>query len=69
VNVEKVALPWKFTGCQYLTGLPRSNPQMEVTLRLKFTQHTDLRALLLGTGDAELVEVCTRRLFVILLKR
>lgn len=30
---------------------------MEVTLRLKFTQHTDLKALLLGTGDAELVEV------------
>jgi hypothetical protein len=29
---------------------------MEVTLRLKFTQHTDLKALLLGTGDAELVE-------------
>jgi predicted NAD-dependent protein-ADP-ribosyltransferase YbiA (DUF1768 family) len=30
---------------------------MEVTLRLKFTQHKDLKALLLGTGDAELVEV------------
>lgn len=30
--------------------------KMEVTLRLKFTQHTDLKALLLGTGDAELVE-------------
>jgi hypothetical protein len=34
-----------------------SGPQMEVTLRLKFTQHKDLKALLLGTGDAELVEV------------
>lgn len=33
------------------------HPQMEVTLRLKFTQHNDLRAMLLGTGDAELVEV------------
>lgn len=55
VNVEKVALPWKFTGCQcdYLC----SHLQMEVTLRLKFTQHADLRAMLLGTGDAELVEV------------
>lgn len=30
---------------------------MEATLRLKFTQHTDLKALLLGTGNAELVEV------------
>lgn len=30
--------------------------KMEVTLRLKFTQHKDLKALLLGTGDAELVE-------------
>ncbi|KAG1743478.1 DUF1768-domain-containing protein [Suillus lakei] len=30
--------------------------KMEVTLRLKFTQHSDLKALLLGTGDAELVE-------------
>ncbi|KAG0708143.1 DUF1768-domain-containing protein [Suillus ampliporus] len=30
--------------------------KMEVTLRLKFTQHTDLKSMLLGTGDAELVE-------------
>lgn len=30
--------------------------KMEATLRLKFTQHTDLKALLLGTGNAELVE-------------
>ena len=30
---------------------------MEIALRLKFTQHPDLKALLLGTGDAELVEV------------
>lgn len=34
-----------------------SHSQMEVTLRLKFTQHADLRAMLLGTRDAELVEV------------
>lgn len=30
--------------------------KMEVTLRLKFTQHSDLKALLLGTGSAELIE-------------
>ena len=30
---------------------------MEETLFYKFTQHADLRAELLGTGDAELVEV------------
>lgn len=30
--------------------------KMEVALRLKFTQHPDLKAMLLGTGDAELVE-------------
>lgn len=30
---------------------------MEVALRLKFTQHPDLKASLLGTGDAYLVEV------------
>jgi hypothetical protein len=30
---------------------------MDIALRLKFTQHRDLRALLLGTGDADLVEV------------
>lgn len=30
---------------------------MEVALRLKFTQHPDLKASLLGTGDADLVEV------------
>ncbi|KAG2149039.1 DUF1768-domain-containing protein [Suillus bovinus] len=37
--------------------------KMEVTLRLKFTQHTDLKALLLGTGDAELVENSPRDFF------
>lgn len=31
--------------------------QMEVALRLKFTQHPNLKALLLGTGEADLVEV------------
>jgi predicted NAD-dependent protein-ADP-ribosyltransferase YbiA (DUF1768 family) len=31
---------------------------MEETLRLKFNQHPDLRAELLNTGDADLVEVC-----------
>lgn len=31
---------------------------MEIALRLKFTQHPDLKAMLLGTGDAELVEAC-----------
>lgn len=31
--------------------------QMEVALRLKFTQHPDLKASLLGTGEADLVEV------------
>lgn len=30
---------------------------MDVTLWHKFTQHDDLRAELLATGDAELVEV------------
>lgn len=30
---------------------------MEIALRLKFTQHPDLKALLLGTGDADLIEV------------
>ena len=32
---------------------------MEETLRLKFDQHPDLRKELLGTGDAELIEVCS----------
>ena len=31
---------------------------MEEALFYKFTQHADLQAELLGTGDAELVEVC-----------
>jgi len=31
---------------------------MEIALRLKFTQHPDLKAMLLGTGDAELIEAC-----------
>ena len=30
---------------------------MDIALRLKYTQHRDLKALLLGTGDAHLVEV------------
>jgi hypothetical protein len=30
---------------------------MEAALHLKFTQHLDLKAMLLGTGDAELIEV------------
>ena len=30
---------------------------MDIVLHLKFTQHRDLKALLLGTGDAHLVEV------------
>ena len=30
---------------------------MDVTLRLKFDQHLDLRQELLDTGDAELIEV------------
>lgn len=34
---------------------------MEEALWHKFTQHADLRAELLGTGDAELIEV--RKLF------
>ncbi|OAX41488.1 DUF1768-domain-containing protein [Rhizopogon vinicolor AM-OR11-026] len=37
--------------------------KMEVTLRLKFTQHADLRAMLLGTGDAELIEDSPRDYF------
>lgn len=36
---------------------------MEIALRLKFTQHPDLKAMLLGTGDAELVEACLVDLF------
>lgn len=36
---------------------------MEIALRLKFTQHPDLKALLLGTGDADLVEVGRVRAF------
>jgi len=32
---------------------------MDETLFYKFTQHADLRAELLGTGDAELIEVNT----------
>jgi predicted NAD-dependent protein-ADP-ribosyltransferase YbiA (DUF1768 family) len=31
---------------------------MDEVLYHKFTQHIDLRAELLATGDAELVEVC-----------
>lgn len=31
---------------------------METVLKLKFTQHQDLKQMLLNTGDAELVEVC-----------
>lgn len=30
---------------------------MDIALRHKFTQHRDLKALLLGTGGADLVEV------------
>lgn len=32
--------------------------QMDEALYHKFTQHNDLKAELLATGDAELVEVC-----------
>ena len=46
-----------------------SHSQMEVTLRLKFTQHADLRAMLLGTRDAELVEVrCLAPITLLLIK-
>lgn len=31
---------------------------MDETIWLKFTQHRDLQAELLSTGDAELIEVC-----------
>jgi diaminohydroxyphosphoribosylaminopyrimidine deaminase/5-amino-6-(5-phosphoribosylamino)uracil reductase len=31
---------------------------MDETLWYKFTQHSDLKHMLLATGDAELVEVC-----------
>lgn len=34
---------------------------METALKLKFTQHKDLKQMLLDTGDAELVEVCPYR--------
>ncbi|KAG8213140.1 hypothetical protein J3R82DRAFT_11546 [Butyriboletus roseoflavus] len=37
--------------------------KMEIALRLKFTQHPDLKALLLGTGDADLVEDSPRDYF------
>ncbi|KAI6125096.1 DUF1768-domain-containing protein [Pisolithus croceorrhizus] len=37
--------------------------KMEIALRLKFTQHADLKAMLLGTGDAELVEDSPRDYF------
>ena len=39
--------------------------QMDVALRHKFDQHDDLRDELLGTGDAELVEVSWSFFFVI----
>jgi predicted NAD-dependent protein-ADP-ribosyltransferase YbiA (DUF1768 family) len=34
---------------------------MENALKLKFTQHEDLKEELLATGDAELIEVCRGR--------
>ncbi|KIK96582.1 hypothetical protein PAXRUDRAFT_825817 [Paxillus rubicundulus Ve08.2h10] len=37
--------------------------KMETALRLKFTQHLDLKAMLLGTGDAELIEDSPRDYF------
>ncbi|KAI6024988.1 hypothetical protein PISMIDRAFT_673224 [Pisolithus microcarpus 441] len=37
--------------------------KMEIALRLKFTQHPDLKAMLLGTGDSELVEDSPRDYF------
>ncbi|KAG9315170.1 hypothetical protein JVU11DRAFT_4295 [Chiua virens] len=37
--------------------------KMEIALRLKFTQHPDLKALLLGTGDADLIENSPRDYF------
>ncbi|KAI9570621.1 DUF1768-domain-containing protein [Boletus coccyginus] len=37
--------------------------KMEVALRLKFTQHPALKTLLLGTGDADLVEDSPRDYF------
>ncbi|KAF8558128.1 DUF1768-domain-containing protein [Imleria badia] len=37
--------------------------KMETALRLKFTQHPDLKASLLGTGDADLVEDSPRDYF------
>jgi predicted NAD-dependent protein-ADP-ribosyltransferase YbiA (DUF1768 family) len=36
---------------------------MDVALLHKFTQHQDLKAELLATGDAELVEVGVKHLF------
>ena len=35
----------------------KKDTQMDEALFHKFTQHSDLQAELLGTGDAELVEV------------
>ncbi|KAL4075067.1 hypothetical protein V8B97DRAFT_1868361 [Scleroderma yunnanense] len=37
--------------------------KMEIALRLKFTQHPDLKAMLLGTGDGELIEDSPRDYF------
>lgn len=32
---------------------------MDETLWYKFTQHSDLKRMLLSTGNAELIEVCS----------
>jgi len=42
---------------------------MDETLGYKFTQHADLKAELLSTGDAELIEVCgpTKRICLVLM--
>ncbi|KAF8428875.1 hypothetical protein L210DRAFT_3563962 [Boletus edulis BED1] len=37
--------------------------KMEIALHLKFTQHPDLKALLLGTGDADIIEDSPRDYF------
>lgn len=56
VNIRKVCLMLFSAECRR-QFLKTYISQMDETLYLKFTQHADLRAELLATGNAELLEV------------
>ena len=67
IREEKSPMAAKFVAKRYKTKMvvePLSDDDVEnmrVCLKLKLDQHPDLRDRLLATGDAEIIEDCSKR--------